>query len=154
MANGQSKLFFRKRCEIIAKSRGLTRWFAYGELVCFPISVGVVGAVAVHSLLVLLTPALAKIGVSMPILVALPSWFTAIFVSAAIGYLTNYIAIQMLYYPVDGADLGIAPCDGVEARRPASPQERDALFKSSIISFVTFGFWKKARHPRFARECK
>lgn len=137
------KTFFTKRSETIAKSRGVTRLFAYGEMVCFPVSVGVIGIVAIHSLLVLLMPLFVKVGMPLAIPTSLPSWFVAIFVSAAIGYLTNYVAIQMLYYPVDEIDLGIATCGGVRTRRPTSPQERESLFKSRIISFVTFGFWKK-----------
>ena len=142
------KSFFRKRCEIVAKSRGITRLFAYGEMVCFPVSVGVIGVVAGHSLLVLLMPLLGWMGIDVVIPSALPTWFVAIFVSAAIGYLTNYIAIQMLYYPVDEIDLGMATCGGVRTRRPTSPQEREALFKSRIISFVTLGFWKKGLIPQ------
>ena len=93
------------------------RLFAYGEMVCFPMSVGVVGVVALHSLLVLLLPLLAKVGIALAIATVLPSWFTAIFVSAAIGYPTSYVAIQMLYYPVDATDLGIVACGGVRTRR-------------------------------------
>lgn len=136
------KSFFHKRCEIIAKSRGITRLFAYGEMVCFPVSVGVIGVVAGHSLLVLLMPLLGRMGIDVVIPSALPTWFVAIFVSAAIGYLTNYIAIQMLYYPVDEIDLGMA------TPRTTSSQDREALFKSRIISFVTFGFWKKGLIPQ------
>ena len=142
------KTFFKKRSEIIAKSRGVTRLFAYGEVVCFPVCVGVIGVVAIHSLLVLLAPALAKIGVSMSIPTTLPYWFVAIFVSAAIGYLTNYIAIQMLYYPVDAIDLGLASCGDVGTRRPANAAEHESLLKSRIITFVTFGFWKKGLIPQ------
>ena len=92
------------------------RLFAYGEMVCFPMSVGVVGVVALHSLLVLLLPLLAKVGIALAIATVLPSLFTAIFVSAAIGYPTSYVAIQMLYYPVDATDLGIVACGGVRTR--------------------------------------
>lgn len=137
------KSFFRKRCEIIAKSRGITRLFAYGEMVCFPVSVGVIGVVAGHSLLVLLMPLLGWMEIDVVIPSALPTWFVAIFVSAAIGYLTNYIAIQMLYYPIDEIDLG-----GVRTPRTTSSQDREALFRSRIISFVTVGFWKKGLIPQ------
>lgn len=141
------KSFFLKRCEIIAKSRGLTRVFAYGEMVCFPVSVGVIGVVAVHSLLVLLMPLLGRMGVDVAIPTALPPWFLAVFVSAAIGYLTNYIAIQMLYYPVDAADIA-GDGSGVGTRRHADASEREALVKSRIVSIVTFGFWKKGLIPQ------
>lgn len=141
------KSFFKKRCEIIAKSRGITRVFAIGEMVCFPVSVGVIGIVVVHSLLVLLMPLFAKIGMPLAIPMALPSWFVAVFVSAAIGYLTNYIAIQMLYYPVDAADIA-GDDGGVSTCRPTDASEREALLKSRIISFVTFGFWKKGLIPQ------
>ncbi len=140
-------IFFRKRCEIIAKSRGLTRVFAYGEMVCFPVSVGVIGVVAVHSLLVMLMPLLGRMGGAVAIPAALPTWFVAVFVSAAIGYLTNYIAIQMLYYPVGVEDID-GNGGGVRARRHTDEAEREALFKSRIISFVTFGFWKKGLIPQ------
>ena len=93
------KAFFKKRREVIAKSKGITKVFAYGETVCFPISVSVIAIVAAHALLSLLMPLLDRFGAGMVIL-PLPSWFTSVFVAAAIGYLTNYIAIQMLYYPV------------------------------------------------------
>ena len=132
--------FFRKRREVIAKSNGVTKMFAYGETVCFPISVSVIAVVAMHALLSLLTPLLDRLGVGAVIL-PLPSWFTAIFVAAAIGYLTNYIAIQMLYYPVSAEDLG-------EGRAPARPNEREALFKSRVLSIVTLGFWKKGLIPQ------
>ena len=141
------RTFFRKRCEIIAKSRGITRVFAIGEMVCFPVSVGVIGLVAVHSLLVLLTPLLGRMGVDVVIPAALPLWFVAVFVSAAIGYLTNYIAIQMLYYPVDEADIA-GDDGGVRTRRPTDASEREALVKSRIVSIVTFGFWKKGLIPQ------
>ena len=132
--------FFRKRREVIVKSNGVTKVFAYGETVCFPISVSVIAVVAMHALLSLLTPLLDRFGVGAVIL-PLPSWFTAIFVAAAIGYLTNYIAIQMLYYPVSAEDLG-------EGRAPARPNEREALFKSRVLSIVTLGFWKKGLIPQ------
>ena len=134
------KSFFRKRHEVIAKSRGLTQVFAYGEMVCFPVSVGVIATVVGHSLLVLLMPLLERVGAGVAI-PALPSWFTSVFVAAAIGYLTNYIAIKMLYYPVSAADLG-AGC------APARPAEREALLKSRVLSIVTLGFWKKGLIPQ------
>lgn len=134
------KAFFKKRREVIAKSKGVAKVFAYGETVCFPISVNVIAVVAVHALLALLMPLLERIGAGMAI-PALPSWFTAVFVAAAIGYLTNYIAIQMLYYPVSAEDLG-------EGRAPARPAEREALSKSRVLSVVTFGFWKRGLIPR------
>lgn len=151
------KSFFKKRLEIIAKSKGLTRLFAYGEMVCFPVSVGVLVIVAAHSLLVLSMPLLARAGIGIPVPMTLPSWFDAIFVAAAIGYLTNFIAIQMLYYPVDEADLkgdvdSISENAAREDTRPPSGEntvsEREALTKSRILSFVTLGFWKKGLIPQ------
>ena len=134
------KEFFKKRREVIAKSKGITKVFAYGETVCFPISVGVVAIVVVHALLSLAMPLLERVGAGVAIPV-LPSWFTSVFVAAAIGYLTNYIAIQMLYYPVSEEDFG-------EGRAAARPNEREALSKSRILSAVTLGFWKKGLIPR------
>ncbi|MBO7687989.1 MAG: DUF445 family protein [Kiritimatiellae bacterium] len=134
------KAFFRKRREVIAKSKGITKVFAYGETVCFPISVSVIAILAAHALLSLAKPLLERFGAGVEIL-PLPSWFTAVFVAAAIGYLTNYIAIQMLYYPVSAEDLG-------EGRAPARPNEREALSKSRFLSAVTLGFWKKGLIPR------
>ena len=115
------KAFFRKRREVIAKSKGITKVFAYGETVCFPISVSVIAILAAHALLSLAIPLLEMCGVGVEI-PALPPWFTAVFVAAAIGYLTNYIAIQMLYYPVSAGDLG----DDVEkvAMSARLPEER------------------------------
>ena len=140
------KSFFKKRCELIAKSKGLTRVFAYGEMVCFPVSLGVIAVVLVHALWTLAVPLLARVGVGVAAPAPLPSWFTSVFVAAAIGYLTNYVAIQMLYYPVSPADLA---GDG-------DPTEREALSKSRILSIVTLGFWKKGLIPqnkgRIARQ--
>ena len=145
--------FFRKRRDVIAKSKGITKVFAYGEMLCFPISVGVIAVVAVHSLLALLMPLLERIGAGMTV-PALPGWFTAVFVAAAIGYLTNYIAIQMLYYPVSEEDLGehdemieksAQLREGCAAARSA---ECEALFKSRVLSIVTLGFWKKGLIPQ------
>lgn len=147
--NNSSKImsFFHKRYKVISNTCGLARLFVYGELVCFPISVGVIGIVAVHSLLVLLMPLFAKIGMPLAIPTVLPSWFVAVFVSAAIGYLTNYIAIQMLYYPVDAMDLDVDG-GGTGTCRHTDEAEREALFRSRIISFVTVGFWKKGLIPQ------
>ena len=134
------KSFFRKRCELIAKSKGLTRAFAYGEMVCFPVSLGVIAVVLAHALWTLAVPLLARVGVGLVAPVPLPAWFTSVFVAAAIGYLTNYVAIQMLYYPVSPDDLS---GDADDARR-----EREALSKSRILSLVTLGFWKKGLIPQ------
>ncbi len=141
------KSFFRKRSELIAKSKGLTRLFAYGEMVCFPVSLGVIAVVVVHALCVLVMPLLAQMGVGFAVPASLPSWFTAVFVAAAIGYLTNYVAIQMLYYPVSPADLA---GDGGNGRTsvPCAATEREALFKSRVLSVVTLGFWRKGLIPQ------
>ena len=128
--------FFKKRRDVIAKSKGVTKVFAYGETVCFPISVSVIALVAAHAMLSLLKPLLDQIGAGV-VIPDLPSWFTAIFVAAAIGYLTNYIAIQMLYYPVSAEDCAAA-----------RPTGREALFKSRVLSIVTLGFWKKGLIPQ------
>ena len=69
--------FFRKRREVIAKSNGVTKMFAYGETVCFPISVSVIAVVAMHALLSLLTPLLDRLGVGAVIL-PLPSILIAL----------------------------------------------------------------------------
>ena len=132
--------FFKKRRDVIAKSKGITRVFAYGETVCFPISVSVIAIVATHALLSLLMPILDRFGAGVAIL-PLPSWFTSVFVAAAIGYLTNYIAIQMLYYPVSAGDFG----EGVDG---PSEAKIGALSKSRVLSIVTLGFWKKGLIPR------
>ena len=134
------KGFFKKRRDVIAKSRGVTKAFAYGEMLCFPISVSVIAVVAVHALLSLAMPLLERCGVVLAV-PALPPWFTAVLVAAAIGYLTNYIAIQMLYYPVSAEDFG---------EHDGSPpaMEREALSKSRVLSVVTLGFWKKGLIPR------
>lgn len=145
------KTFFLKRYEIIAKTRGLPRAFACGELFCFPMSVITVSVVAIHSSLVLLTPTLRYFGADFAIRPALPSWFVVIFVSAAIGYLTNYIAIQMLYYPIDPADLsGEGRFDSAENTSLTSSHE--ALLKSRVLSLVTLGFWKRGLIPQ--NKCK
>ncbi len=141
------KSFFRKRCELIAKSKGLTRLFAYGEMICFPVSLGVIAVVVVHALCVLVMPLLAQMGVGWAVPASLPPWFTAVFVAAAIGYLTNYVAIQMLYYPVSPADLAGAGGDG-RTHVPCAAAEREALFKSRVLSVVTLGFWRKGLIPQ------
>lgn len=138
------KSFIANRAGIIAKSSGVTRFFALGELFCFPTSVVVVAVVVIHAVLVLLEQPLMRIGVNVPNLPMLPTWFVSIFVSAAIGYLTNYIAIQMLYYPV-----GISDITGVED----SPDESTggvqvAMVKSRMLLILTLGFWGKGLIPR------
>ena len=92
------KIFCCKRFEIVAKSRGITRMSAIGEMVCSPVSVGVIGVVAAHSLFVLLVPLLVSlqrwmcIGIEIP--VSLPSWFVAVLILVLIGCMTNFIAIS------------------------------------------------------------
>lgn len=141
------KSFFNKRYEIISKSHGLACAFACGELLCFPLSVVTVVIVAVHSFLVLSLPLCRCAGLDVVIPLALPSWFVSIFVSAAIGYLTNYIAIQMLYYPVDSTDLiGEDPFDSKLVYSSASM--REAVFKSRVLLAVTFGFWRRGLIPQ------
>ena len=141
------KTFFRKRHELIAKSKGLARLFACGEPICFPASLGVIAVVAVHALSVLVMPLLAHMGVELEIPAPLPPWFTSVFVAAAIGYLTNYVAIQMLYYPVSPEDLAVN-CGGDPPVVACASTDREVLFKSRVLSIVTFGFWKKGLIPR------
>ena len=78
----------------IARDRGrpaTIRWFAVAEMVCEPLSLlTIVGAVVLAILrwagVWTLPPGVAK-------------WVVPVFVSAAVGYGTNYVAIKMLFEP-------------------------------------------------------
>ena len=72
---------------------GIVRAFAFAELVCQPVSiVSVVVAIAFA--------VLRRSGLWTPPEVA-TDWLVPIFVSAAVGYLTNWIAITMLFEPYE-----------------------------------------------------
>ena len=69
----------------------IVRAFAFAELVCQPLSIAsVLAAVAIAIL--------RRSGVWTPSAVV-TGWLVPIFVSAAVGYLTNWIAITMLFEP-------------------------------------------------------
>lgn len=92
-----------------------SRIFALLEIVCFPAS---------FLTLFLLLPAniiMAHYGVQLPVWWS--NWVYRILVSAAVGYLTNYIAIEMLFKPFN-----------VEAWHP--------------FSIMTFGYWKQGLVPK------
>ena len=76
-----------------AKRPGLVRVFAFAELVCQPVSIASVAIAVVFAVLrrtVAWTPP-----------EVLAEWIVPIFVSAAVGYLTNWIAITMLFEPYE-----------------------------------------------------
>ena len=71
----------------------MTRFFAVGELVCFPVSLLSIAVVIVLGILRrtgIWTPPKAVSTLALPILV-----------SAAVGYLTNWIAVTMLFEPYE-----------------------------------------------------
>ena len=72
---------------------GLVRAFAVAELICLPVSITTIaGGVALA--------VLRRTGVWTPP-EALSTWAIPILVSAAVGYLTNWIAITMLFEPYE-----------------------------------------------------
>ncbi len=72
---------------------GIVRFFAFAELVCQPVSILSVAAAVVLAVL-------RRTGVWTPPEVV-TGWLVPIFVSAAVGYLTNWIAITMLFEPYE-----------------------------------------------------
>ena len=70
---------------------GIVRFFAFAELVCQPVSILSVAAAVVLAVL-------RRTGLWTPPEVV-TAWLVPIFVSAAVGYLTNWIAITMLFEP-------------------------------------------------------
>ena len=75
------------------KRPGLVRAFAFAELVCQPVGIATV-AVAMLFAILRLT------GVWVPPVVV-TDWLVPIFVSAAVGCFTNWIAITMLFEPYE-----------------------------------------------------
>ena len=120
--------FFGKRLAIAAKAKGAAKAFAYAEMACLPLSVATFAIVAVQSF--------AALAGFRSLAAAAPEWFMAVALPAAVGYLTNYIAIQMLYYPVAPSSLS-----GTEGRL------REARLKSRAIRIATFGFWQEGLFP-------
>jgi len=72
---------------------GIVRAFAFAELVCQPVSIASV-------VVAMLFAVLRRMGVWTPPAVV-TDWLVPIFVSAAVGYLTNWIAITMLFEPYE-----------------------------------------------------
>ena len=72
---------------------GSVRAFAFAELVCQPMSIASVAAAVVFAIL-------RRTGVWTPPAVV-ADWLVPVFVSAAVGYLTNWIAITMLFEPYE-----------------------------------------------------
>lgn len=72
---------------------GIVRAFALAELVCQPVSIASVVAALVLAIL-------RRTGVWTPPAVV-ADWLVPIFVSAAVGYHTNWIAITMLFEPYE-----------------------------------------------------
>ena len=94
---------------------GIVRVFAFAELVCQPASIAsVVAALALA--------VLRRAGVWTPP-AAVSDWLVPICVSAAVGYLTNWIAITMLFEPY---------------RRTWR----------HWLSWVTFGLWRQGLVPK------
>ena len=75
------------------KRPGLVRAFAFAELVCQPVSILSVAAAVVLAVL-------RRTGLWTPPEVV-TAWLVPVFVSAAVGYLTNWIAITMLFEPYE-----------------------------------------------------
>lgn len=75
------------------KRPGLVRAFAFAELVCQPVSLLSIFAAFVLAVL-------RRTGLWTPPEVV-TAWLVPVFVSAAVGYLTNWIAITMLFQPYE-----------------------------------------------------
>ena len=69
------------------------RWFAAAEIVCFPLSLLSVPAVVALAVL-------GRTGVWVPS-PSVARWLLPVAVSAAVGYLTNWMAITMLFEPYE-----------------------------------------------------
>jgi len=72
---------------------GIVRAFAVAELICLPVSIATVVAVVSFAIL-------RRSGIWTPPAAVL-TWVIPILVSAAVGYLTNYVAITMLFEPYE-----------------------------------------------------
>ncbi len=72
---------------------GIVRAFAFGEFVCQPVSIASVAVAVVFAIL-------CRTGVwTLPEVIT--DWLVPVFVSVVVGYLTNWIAITMLFEPYD-----------------------------------------------------
>ena len=71
----------------------MTRFFAVGELVCFPVSLLSIATVIVLGVL-------RRTGIWTPPQ-DVSTWALPILISAAVGYLTNWIAVTMLFEPYE-----------------------------------------------------
>ena len=134
--------YFRDRVELIHKLKGTAKLFAVAETLCFPVSLLTVFAVGLQAVVTLAAPIFLCINVDLPVFV-IPDGIALVLVAAAVGYLTNYIAIQMLYYPV--------ATDDVINEAPSVSDERRvelALRRSRVISMATLGFWTRGLIPR------
>lgn len=134
--------YFGSRMALIRKLKGMAKLFAVVETFCFPISLLTVFVVALSAVTTLIASVFATFGVTFPAF-ALPDGVTLVLVAAVVGYLTNYIAIQMLYYPVSATDL-----QGFPHSDNKGHGERLAIKRSRIITLATFGFWTKGLIPR------
>ena len=110
------KTYFSSRWGILTDRNieGERRIFAGMELFCFPASF--------LTLLVLLPAHIVMIRCG----ISLPGWTTSllnVLLSAAVGYITNYIAIEMLF----------------------KPYERNFWHP---LSLITFGYWKQGLIPK------
>lgn len=135
--------FKRQRC-LIQKLNGSAKVFSIMETLCFPISIATISAVLIHSCAVVVVSVSSNFGCKFWV-PELPGWVSCILVAAAVGYLTNYIAIQMLYYPISNEDLQEG--EGSDKSLIADKVEA-ALHKSKVVSWSTFGFWGKGLIPR------
>ena len=108
---------YKKRLSIArdCKQPRTTRFFAAMELVCQPVSFLSVIAVIAFALL-------RRTGVWTPPPVV-SRWVVPVLVAAAVGYLTNWIAITMLFEPYEET-------------------------KKHWLPVVTFGLWKQGLIPR------
>lgn len=136
--------YFNRQKQLIQKLKGSAKVFALMETICFPVSVATISVVLLHSIAVLVWTVSIHFGLRFHIPV-LPGCVTYILVAAAVGYLTNYIAIQMLYYPIDAAELNHGESN---VDKSIVAREGVALRKSKVVSFSTFGFWTKGLIPR------
>ena len=86
---------YKSKLDIACDRRrpGIVRAFAFAELVCQPVSIVSVAVAIAFAVL-------RRTGLWTPPEVV-TDWLVPIFVSAAVGYLTNWIAITMLFEPYE-----------------------------------------------------
>lgn len=100
----------KKKFEVASKSKGKTKFFAYCEIILFPLSILIISFLPLN---VFFHFVVSGTGLSKLLM---------ILSAASIGYLTNWIAITMLFRPYDKEDF-------------------------HLVKIITLGFWKQGLIP-------